>query len=234
MEERRLNLDGVVNVRDLGGLKNKQGQDLKMGQFYRGAALHNITPTGLATAKEKGLKDIIDLRSTQEYTRNPDDFPSEAGFVVHNIPMLDNLMSNMANDTDDYPESMAEMYINILSHHQDGIGNVFEVFAQKDGGVLFHCSIGKDRTGVISMLTLGIADVPEELIVMDYSMTGTVEPPVSSRFAAPSYVFKSEPQTMEETLAWVNENYGSITGYLNKIGVGSHHQNAVKSAFGLI
>lgn len=69
------------------------------------------------------------------------------------------------------PDSLGEMYIELLEESKERMAELFRLFLSATGASLFHCAAGKDRTGVVAMLLLKLARVPDETIILDYSVT---------------------------------------------------------------
>ncbi|MFV0401665.1 MAG: tyrosine-protein phosphatase [Oscillospiraceae bacterium] len=216
----RLTVEGVNNVRDIGGYPDREGNPVATGRFLRCAELHNITPTGKDTLRALGVDCLIDLRSTSEAKRHPD---SELGLdaEAHHIPMLDHFQSNLTSGDLRFPATMLEMYIDLLADSGEQFRKEFALFARGFHTVIFHCTAGKDRTGITAMLLLGLVGVSEEDIAYDYGCTtGQLDfGPVAKMPGIPRFLFESEPQTMMDTMDWLRRQYGSQEGYLRGIGV---------------
>lgn len=230
MQNRAVIIDGVENVRDLGGIPLPGGRRVRCGRYYRAAAMHRITALGIQQMCEFGIKHVIDLRSKAEFSRNPDAFSADSGIQLHHIPMLDFMNSNLADHSFVFPESMEDLYREILLRHQEEFWKVFEIFATAEEGVLFHCTAGKDRTGLTAMLLLGIVGAAQEDIVQDYALSNPPEEQLAHYPAdIPAFVFMAPPQTMTATLQWVMEEYQTIEQYLLTSGVPAVWQDIIRS-----
>ncbi|MFV0533954.1 MAG: tyrosine-protein phosphatase [Cumulibacter sp.] len=119
---------------------------------------------------------IIDLRDAEERDGQPHPFDSSA--AVHYLPLL----NGRARDTSSYPDSLGELYVQMLAAPGAGyLVSAIEAIATGDGPVLVHCAIGKDRTGVTVALALTLAGVDEETIVSEYALTNAVMDRVRAR-----------------------------------------------------
>ena len=106
--------------------------------------------------------------------------------------------------------------------------------------IAFHCTAGKDRTGVITAIILGLCGVPPEDIVEDYSLSANVYAQMndhkamvgalSQRNLDPKTFLGAPPSVMREILEAINENYGSVQGYCDWIGFGPEKQKKLVEA----
>ncbi|MDL2409681.1 tyrosine-protein phosphatase [Rhizobium calliandrae] len=109
-------------------------------------------------------------------------------------------------------------------------GRLRAITAASEGTVLFHCSVGKDRTGIIAAILLAIADVDDKTITEDYALTGRVAGRSIERLREQSLrggadpalielVLASEPQIMRSTLEHITRIYGGVPFYAARIGL---------------
>lgn len=227
-----LEVEGSFNVRDLGGYLNAEGKPVQYRRFIRAASLSDLTENGKQALRNAGVDCVIDLRSSHEVTTKPDAIEQDPAFNWQHIPMLDFINSNIAESKlDAFPESMEVMYKGMLDNAQGSFLRMFEIFASPDYNCyLFHCTAGKDRTGVTAMLLLALAGVDEETIVEDYCHSENHIGPLSDNHPphVPLYLVQSKPGTMLGTLAHINSKYGGAVAYLEHIGVTPEQLNAVK------
>lgn len=226
------NIPGVSNMRDLGGYTAKDGKKIVMGRFIRSTALARLGEAGVDELLSLGVDCVIDLRSGYERRNEPDVIETHDAIHFTHVPMLDYISSNFANgDFADFPKSMQEMYIGLIDNAKDSFKAVFELFAdERFEHYLFHCTAGKDRTGVTGMLLLGLAGIPDEIIIEDYSYTEILIEPVPIHkypHDLPRYLFESSPETMRAALDHLYEKYGSVPAYLTSIGIDADKQNRI-------
>jgi len=230
---RLYDIPGIPNMRDLGGYQTKDGKTVMMGRFIRSTALHDIGMDAVSELKSLGIDCVIDLRSKMERKRAPDIIEDHDGIHFVHVPMLDNIQSNFVNGnfSGNFPASMTEMYVGLLDNSSDLFKTIFDVFADRRfSHYLFHCTAGKDRTGVTAMLLLGLAGVPYEIIAEDYSYTRYLSDPTPVEdlpFEIPQYLFESAPPTMLATIRHVDEKYGGVKPYLSCIGVSDENIQSV-------
>lgn len=159
-----LPLEGAYNVRDLGGYLTGAQRPVQKGRFLRGGSLSHLTPKDQEFLLKYGLNAIIDLRSPFEVQRDPD---PDCGVPVYSFPLLDSLNSQDFQGA--LPESLSQMYIELLDRCAPVFAGIFQTMSEIPGCVLFHCTAGKDRTGLCAMLLLSLAGVPDETIIADYA-----------------------------------------------------------------
>jgi protein-tyrosine phosphatase len=190
---RWIELDGAVNVRDVGGLPTSDGGIIRTGALLRSDNLQDLTPgdVGLLVS-QIGLRHVIDLRSDTEVDlEGPGPLTREPGVTVHHLSLfteggrLTDVDADVPKqiDTDkvlpwqDRPdegghesERSVGHYLGYLEDRPDSVVDALRVVPH--GTSIVHCAAGKDRTGVVIALALEVAGVPREEIVADYTATG--------------------------------------------------------------
>lgn len=171
--ERHLDWEGCFNVRDLGGICAGAGRKTRWGAVVRSAGLTRMTLSGWSKLQAHGVRTIIDLRNREQ--RQAESYvPGSAEITCINIPLEE---EETPDDTEFWIRWRAFnctplYYQAFLKHWPDRIATVVSSFAQANpGGVLIHCGVGRDRTGLIAMLLLALADVAPEHIAADYEMS---------------------------------------------------------------
>jgi len=210
-------VDGAFNVRDIGGYRGQAGA-LAHGRFLRAGSLANLTDAGRERLLDYGVDCVVDLRSVYERSQKPGRLGEKHGVADIHIPMLDHIQSSSVHDASWIPESLETLYIDTLKNGGADFLRVFEVFAQDYTCILFHCTAGKDRTGMTAMLLMGLAGVPEEDIIEDYSYSHKLNHEFMIP-GLPAFLFYSKPETMRAALDMLRQDYGGISGYLAHIGV---------------
>lgn len=167
----------IQNFRDLRGHTKDQRQ-LKPGRLYRSASLFDITKADIERLKMLGIRHVIDVRSPQERNAHPYELPQEIS--VHHVPA----MYVEKGLTDFYflqlitAQSSCEDIRSVSAYVRNGytrlpfqnpaFQTLLTLMEKQDGAILFHCSSGKDRTGVLAALILKLMDVQEDEILSDY------------------------------------------------------------------
>lgn len=233
-------IPGVVNVRDLGGYSSTihAGMRTRSRLVFRSAELSSVTEDGKLKLKELGVTTVFDLRSDTEIERYESPIPEVPGVQILRVPVF---------KTEDYsPEMMAkrfalyasgkteafmELYSQILDHGGLAFGAILRhVKDRPNEGCVFHCTAGKDRTGILAALILKLAGVADELIAEDYSLTRVGREParqmVMARLAqvplfasnteAALNMFTCRAETMIAFLQLLQDQYGGVERYLER------------------
>ena len=176
----QLDFAGGTNFRELGGYEADEGKHVKWGQIWRGIPTCKLTgEADRAKLDALGLRLILDLRSTEEARREPDYVPDGARLVQicglcaedgHEIAFapgdIDRLMAS-APEGYDVPRVL---YRRMLTGNK-AFKELFRALEAGETPILFHCSAGKDRTGVAAMLILLALGASDETICADYAQT---------------------------------------------------------------
>lgn len=223
---RYLPVSGTYNVRDLGGYATDAGPT-RYRRLLRADALHRLDDTGIATLLDSGVTTVIDLRHGDELAHQPNPFATHGTVSYHNVSLLDGLAPSLMAEGD----VLLELYQLALGQRQSAVAEVLTLIAEAPAGtVLFHCTAGKDRTGIIAALLLGIAGVEANDIVDDYAQTAERIAPILDEITAGAIargaspegfqrLLASEPATMIATLAFIEAEFGSVPAYLSAIGL---------------
>ena len=226
---------GVHNIRSLGGYRTETGQGTRDDGYWRGCALSGIEAPHHDDLIGRGLAHIIDLRRDDEISGDPNPLSGDPRVSYVNIPLFDGLapIDQMAKEAnrDQGGFDMGYRYRRALDECQDNIARVLtHIVAAGEGGVYFHCTAGKDRTGIIAALLLSNAGVPRDVVVAEYALTARLGKPlmdrlrgaIQARGASPdraNRIIASDPDTMAKTLKHLDEKYGGPVAYLEQIGL---------------
>lgn len=227
VESRVIDIEVAHNIRRLGGYETVDGH-LTSGQIVRSAGLHRLTPKGVGTLADLGIATVVDLRSEEERKREPTPDLAYAGIrsVAASVFAVDASPGGLAKDFHGY----APVYRSMLETGRAAYRTLFETIAETDGGVLFHCAAGKDRTGVASALLLKLAGVSDDVVVEDYALSESLLLPLFPAWlprlrerglteAQGRSLLASTPDAMEATLAYIQGRWGSAEGYMREIGM---------------
>lgn len=176
----RIELDGPINFRDLGG-PPALGGTVRHGVAYRADGLHTMTVADLETVFGRlGVTRVIDLRSADERTDPGLGLLADAVIENHHVPILDETSSVWAGGT----VRLADLYRSMLERSADRFAHAVHLIARSEGPVVFHCAAGKDRTGLVAALVLGLLGVDDRDICEDYAATGEVAGQLRQRIEA--------------------------------------------------
>ena len=136
--------------------------------------------------------------------------------------------------------TLADRYFLLAEFARQAIAQVIETLAAASGPAIYHCAAGKDRTGVISAVLLGLLEVPDEIVVADYAATqqnldAIIERLMSTKgyetmlSALPPDTLHAQPETMISLLERIRETYGSMREYALSIGVSAESVECLKT-----
>lgn len=231
-ESRFLDLDGVFNFRDLGGLRTHDGHVTRRGLMFRSDALHHLEPGAVQHLLDLGMSTIIDLRSSVELERTGRG-PLEStpiGWLhaplTHGDAAAGNVLPPALVEGD-----LGRHYVESLPERSDTLALVIRHLADRTNlPAVFHCTAGKDRTGMVAALVLSLVGVDDDVIVHDYTLTDDRMPGIMERIAAsgpfppdaaplPANVGKAEARSMETFLTALRDEYGGANGWATSAGI---------------
>ncbi|MFT9055321.1 MAG: tyrosine-protein phosphatase [Ethanoligenens sp.] len=250
-----LGLTGVANARDLGGYKTTNGETVKSGILLRTAALSSATDTDIKNLTNVyDLKQIVDFRTDSEIASATD--PTIAGVTNTHISIIkstssttssavtssatsstaQNSLSQMVamikamGDPNAYMENTYSQMVT-SDYSISGYKDFFNILLNRQSGsILYHCTAGKDRTGVASILLLSALGVDKNTVIQDYLLTNqfvqsTVDATVKAAAAAGADQSTQDGIRILSTVDvnWANSIFdaintkdGSMSQYLNK------------------
>ena len=225
---RTIELAGCLNFRDIGGYPTADGRGVRWRQVFRSDALHHLTPQDVAHLRDElHLGVVIDLRSTFELDSEGRGSLAQEAMRFHHYALYDGDTPRSALSLD---LTLADRYFMLAEFAKKPIASVISALADTDAPAVYHCAAGKDRTGVVSAILLGVLGVPHEIIVVDYAATQENLDAIIDRLmstdgyhnmlsALPPDTLHAEPQTMQVFLQRLMERYGSMDAYAIAAGV---------------
>jgi protein-tyrosine phosphatase len=174
---RHIPLEGASNLRDLGGWRGHQGRALRHGVLFRSDALHKLTDQDLVTLADTGLATVCDLRGAREAEASPFRLPPGARAVPLPIEprigaSLRDLLANGAATRAETTRLLGIAYLNYATEQLPIYRRLVELILEDERRpLLFHCSAGKDRTGLGAALILTALGVSRAEIIADYVAT---------------------------------------------------------------
>lgn len=250
-----LGLKGVSNARDLGGMPAADGKVIARGRLFRTGELTHATAEDAAVLRGYSLACVVDLRTASERHADPEParrFPSVdfefvpvinqvAVGITHDAGMKELVESAISYGTH-VQERIAEFYVSIVTSQEgrDGYRRFFELAratGEKDphAAFLWHCTAGKDRTGIAAALLETVLGVPQDLVVEDYLASNRYSEPVPAQLVerlgqmgvakAPAVFLKTlygvDETNLVKAMEAIRSEWGSLDAYLSKeLGVG--------------
>lgn len=223
---KHLPLKNAYNVRDLGGYPCSKGKKItNYHAFLRADDLYYLNNEEIDYLIGYGLTAVIDLRSKEETDKYPDPFEKSKYINYVNIPLITENISDITRiNTFEPKKMMTQFYMVLLKSSVEAIKNIFEFIASsQEGAVLFHCTAGKDRTGVTAMLLLMLSGACDTDIIADYAVTYIYNSanPILAKIMLeyPEELLRSDAEYIIPVIEFIKENYKSVDQYLEHIGV---------------
>jgi protein-tyrosine phosphatase len=186
-----IHLDGLVNLRDLGGTPTTDGGTIAPRRLLRSDNLQGLTPSAINHLLEIGLSDVVDLRSTYEVmSEGPGPLTERPEVTIHHHSFFREDLPGIGDPKPDVrvevlPEEalpwveleptiqvdnpVTSVYLSYLVDRPDSVVRSLRTIAYADGATLVHCAAGKDRTGTLVALALVLAGADRDAVVADYA-----------------------------------------------------------------
>ncbi|MDR0430152.1 MAG: tyrosine-protein phosphatase [Tannerellaceae bacterium] len=224
LSERHLPMAGGFNFRDLGGYRTKDGHFVKWGKIFRSDDLHSLTENDLNYLSSIPLVSIVDFRSETEMTQAPDKIPASVKkdypfpITPGNLTAANDLSALENLNLDSVMMEINKQLVTdpvAIKRYKD-----FFTLLQNEEEIplMFHCSAGKDRTGMGAALILLGLGVEEETVLQDYLLSNTY---LKDKYASPIEKFPSlqplftvKAAFLQAGLDQLKKTYGSIENYL--------------------
>ena len=223
---RWIHLEGSVNFRDLGGYRNAQGQSVRWRRLFRSDALQDLTESDAAIIREElDIRLVVDLRNPDEVERDGRGLLVELGTEYRHFPLL--LERGFPPFTgQDVVERLSSTYQWLVHNSGPRVAAAVSAIADADGdGVVFHCSAGKDRTGLIAALVLEVLGVDDETIATDYILTNEAVEGILRRIQAmqphaspTTQSLAAQPLALTRFRETLHGEYGGAEAYLRGHG----------------
>jgi protein-tyrosine phosphatase len=186
-----IKMDGLVNLRDVGGIPTEDGGTITPGRLLRSDNLQDLSEADVAALLELGLSDVVDLRSDYEAeSEGPGPLVGRPEVTIHQLSLFREWREGVGEEKpDERPEVLPEEalpwvdleptveldnpvaahYLSYLLDRPDSVLEALRTIADAPGATLVHCAAGKDRTGTIVALALSLAGAERDAIVDDYA-----------------------------------------------------------------
>ncbi|KAL4076324.1 protein-tyrosine phosphatase-like protein [Scleroderma citrinum] len=232
-----VSIPGISNVRDLGSYPSTTPNLItKPGYAYRAAEISGITKEGAEKMMALRITTVFDLRSDPEMKKYSTPVPTIEGVQIIRTPVFrseDYSPESIAKKFELYAsgttEAFMKLYSQILNHAGDAFGTILRhVRDRPNAPFLFHCTAGKDRTGVMAAILLKLAGVGDHYICHDYSLTRigrepdrekvlrrlSKEPMFVTNTNAALRMLSSQYGTMKAFLELLKQKYGGVEEYV--------------------
>jgi len=228
---RHIKFEAVLNFRDLGGYRTRGGRMVAWRRLFRSGELHHMTRRDITKLKEQiKLTSVIDLRGSVQQELLGVGPLNKIGVKYYSIPL--SIITDRVNDRGkelfrDFSNS-GEVYLYRVRNKEYGrrIVDALEIIAESDNlPLVFNCNAGKDRSGILAAIVLGVLGIADEDIIEDYTLTAPYMKEFINRWNndpktaevhknLPEYQLKASPESMVLFLSILKKEYGSVRGYV--------------------
>ncbi|WP_295798151.1 tyrosine-protein phosphatase [uncultured Microbulbifer sp.] len=239
---RVLPLEGGRNFRDLGGYQTTDGKTIKWGKLYRSGVLTNLTADDYDYLRDLEIATIVDFRSTKERTQEPDNWRGGSAITLewdYEMDWEQNFAKVFAKPdfaANDLVELMDKGYVELVKQQTPAYRAMFQQLIDNDEPLLFHCTAGKDRTGIGAALILTALGVDRETVKQDYMLSNATLKDSNLMKALPEDASEAEKRMyaffarlpedvraamtgvevswLETAFAEMERQHGSVEGYI--------------------
>ncbi|MFF5992030.1 tyrosine-protein phosphatase [Prauserella flavalba] len=248
-----LELEGAVNIRDVGGIPTEDGGTTARNRLLRADNLQDLSRSDLDYLVDTiGLSTVVDLRTASEIESEGPAPLTKYAHVAHvhhsllpeqswgdNSP--DALLTRRQEDEARYAgDRTCSHYLGYVEKRPDSIVGALRAILRSEGPALVHCAAGKDRTGVVTAFALSVAGARRDAIVADYAATAErIEAIVRRLTASETYAedvlrvsldrHTPKPESMAEFLEQVDVRYGGVTEVLAANGFTTEETSALRT-----
>jgi protein-tyrosine phosphatase len=251
-----IDLDGAVNVRDLGGLPTEGGRETVGGRLLRADNLQELSPSDVKRlVRDIGVTTVVDLRSSAELaSEGPAPLDGVPGVRHAHHPVIpeigeatdaaaEALLIRTRQDKSRFPgDPTCGHYLGYLEDRPDQVVRALQSIARDQGAALVHCAAGKDRTGVVVALALTAAGVRPEAVIADYAATGERTEALLNRLrrsptyardidSLPAQAHQPRPETMAAFLQQMDARYRGVTRWLTDHGFSAGELDLLRAKF---
>jgi protein-tyrosine phosphatase len=228
--ERRLNFEGAVNFRDIGGYAASPGRRMRWQRIYRADNLGGLTEPDLLRFTALGLRTLIDFRLPSERGQQPDRLPPGSGLEIVEIGFIPegtiDMLRGIAKGTlgiEQVEARVIDQYRRFVTEHTAEYTRALHfALDERKLPLLFHCTSGKDRTGFAIAALLMAVGTPRETILADYVLTNEFRRDIGHLFSAATpgavadLLMSAQAKYLEAAFDQIDETYGSVGAYLER------------------
>jgi protein-tyrosine phosphatase len=246
--KRHVILQGAANFRYLGGYETKDGHHVKWNEIYRSADISKLTNADLAVLKDRKITYDVDLRGRQESAQAPDKLNPGTDYIL--CPAGSNNVGSMMKSMATIKGKGGDSLIMAFYSRIDSLADRYKPFFNKlldlpaNQGLVFHCTAGKDRTGIAAALLLYSLGVPYDTIIADYEATNYYRNAENVKAMAQmgkymhvdkdvaKSMMAAKKEYLDATFTEITKQYGSVDNYLKtQIGLDDQKIALLKKKF---
>ena len=240
-DKNQIQIKNVNNFRCLGGIKNNDGKVLKDSLIYRSGNLHQLKKSSFEELEQLKINKVIDLRTKQEVAKEPDQLPKDISYQLYSA--FEDKNDEMGNakklalkgkiSGKDADLRMVKFYTDYVSENPEVIKTIVTDILNAEQPVLYHCTAGKDRTGMITALILKVLKFDDSVIFEEYLQSNNLRKDlIQKRLNLAStfhFVYPKLDIGVVEKTSWIERNYlqsafdeidkkyGSMDNYIHQV-----------------
>lgn len=233
---RHIIFENIPNFRDIGGYRTRDGRTMAWRRVFRSGDPREMTTNDAKRIKEKlGISAVLDLRNHTEFEQTWEvELLQEIGVRYYNVPYRPGDASYYQKEMEMYTtcSNMGEVYLYWTRDKAFGkrVVESLEIIATANNHPLvFHCGVGKDRTGILAAMVLAVVGVSNKDIISDYTLTNPYMEEIRNRVSndpgapaeiknLPDFVWRAVPESMMLLLDVLHRENGTIEKYLTTNG----------------
>ncbi|BAV05649.1 protein-tyrosine phosphatase [Filimonas lacunae] len=246
--QRLVHMQGAINFRDAGGYTTSNGKHVAWGKVFRSAEISKLTDADLQTFNSKKIHSVIDFRGTKEAAAAPDRLPTGTPYLLcpagsDSIPSMQQIAALIKSQSG----FLTGMYgAPSVKYYGERYKPLFQqLLTMPDtAALLYHCTGGRDRTGMATALFLYALDVPMQTIEADFTASNVYLKPMHDQMFAgmskamgltPEQVKKEmelRPELLQSFFGALKDSYGSVENFMDKeLGVGPKELAILKAKY---
>lgn len=243
--QRVVRMQGTVNFRDVGGYKTKDGKRVVWGKVFRSADVSRLTEQDLTVLEQKHIHTVIDFRGVKEAAAAPD----------HLLPKTDYLLCPAGSDSLPGPAQMNEIikngnFLEKFYGNTQYLGDRYKPLFQKllvlpaNESIMYHCTGGRDRTGMATALFLYALGVPQQTIEADFTASNVYLLPMNKRMfqglqqstgmdeETIRKALELKPELLHSLFNAIKGKYGTVENFFEKeLGIGEKERAILKEKY---
>ena len=232
--QRVVKMQGTVNFRDAGGYKTKEGKTVVWGKVYRSADVSHLTDQDLKVLELRHIHTVVDFRGVKESAAAPDHLLPDTKYTLSpagsdSLPDTKGMVAAIKQG-----DFLTKFYSNITPLGERYKPLFQQMLTLKDGeAIMYHCTGGRDRTGMATALFLYVMGVDMGTIEADFTASNVYLEPMTSRMfkglttntgldeATVRNAMELKPIYLREMFSAINAKYGSVEGFFKQeMGIG--------------
>lgn len=219
-------LSCTANTRELGGIRLADGSVTKNGVYWRSDVPVQPSAEDIHKLLANRITTIIDMRTAEEAERVPDILSETAGFEYHHFTITEGSVVPATL------EAVPHSYMDIAL--AENMPQVMKTIAEADRGVLFHCSAGKDRTGVAAAIILMTCGAERSAIINDYVISREynhkkLEAFLSAHPEIDREICLANEKSIDGFIDLFTERFGTVGRYFEYIGLAAEHADMIRN-----